>query len=332
MFAGIKNDKIDENGEPVDVRPIGIGITFRKIVGIILKNHSAQFSATHFGDVQQALVSGGTEKIIHTFQLAVTQKSELCNYFMDGTNAFNSANSRIGLYECFKHFKSALPYLIAMYGSATQCWFYGLAEQITAIKSTEGYTQGDVMATWAYIMTIQPFVLGLNNIIGESGLVRFFVDDGNMCAPFDILMQAIAYVRTEGPKYGYIINTNKGSLLGSYDTAVQQKSELIDVHGLNESTIHIHPSDCDDDELRPALTLEYGAKVLGSFVGSNEYVLSKLKLHVDELQPYVEKLIAIENLQCRNLILRSCFCSKIDHLLRTIRPELTNSIVELFEG
>ena len=66
------------------------------------------------------------------------------------------------------------------------------------------------MATWAFIMTIQPFLLGLREVLGEGNFTKFFVDDGNICADFETMILAIEYILEHGPKYGYHMSLSKG--------------------------------------------------------------------------------------------------------------------------
>ena len=108
----------------------------------------------------------------------------------------------------------------------------------------DGFTQGDLMATWAFIMTIQPFLIGLHNILGDENFAKFFVDDGNMCANFDKMVLGIEYILEVGPDYGYILNRNKGAFIfwGSVEWSWLWRGRifwLIDFSSRNCSSIFI---------------------------------------------------------------------------------------------
>ena len=93
-------------------------------------------------------------------------------------------------------------------------------------------------------------------------------------------------IDAEGTKYGYYIKRNKGTYLlgrcGSYEQAREKKQHLINRFGFEESLIHLHPSDV---ALAPGLDQNwsicnhnYGAKVLGTWVGTPEYIQSWLRI------------------------------------------------------
>jgi hypothetical protein len=219
-----------------------------------------------------------------------------------------------------------------MYGTSSNCWYYGLEDGIKAVKSQEGFTQGDVLATWAYIMTIHPFLQGIKSILSGIGFVKFFVDDGNIAAPHDVMINVLQYISEVGPKYGYNIKKTKGSyLIGKCgaEVASQRKQHLVEVLGFNEDIIHIHPDDDPDVESGE----KYGMKILGTFVGSDDYVKKGLAKYYDkELTTVAEKLKNVKDLQTKFILLKHCFCPKIIHTLRTVRPDLTFELTEKFEG
>ncbi len=258
MFAGPKGED--------DVRPIGIGGTFRKIAATVLFKSSQVFNAKHFGRLQFALLKSGTDQIIHAFVMSLTSAPNKCKFAMDAINAFNKANRKRGLAEVFTYFKQALPYLLTMYGDDLNCWYYGLPDAIAAIKAQEGFTQGDVMATWAYIMTIQPFLKGIHSRLGDEGFVKFFVDDGNLCGDFEDMLDVIDYIIQVGPTYGYHMSKVKGSyLLGKCENrelAVERKALLVEKFEMSPDMIHIHPDNAEVDD-RDKVALEYGMVMLG---------------------------------------------------------------------
>ena len=279
-------------------------------------------------------MAGGSEKIIHSFHLAM-ELSETDKFAIDAVNAFNSGNKFIGLGEIGRHVKEVLPYMLAMYGSDPKCWYYGLGDEIKPILAEEGFTQGDVMATWAFIMTIQPFLVGLDEILGGDGnFAKFFVDDGNLCADFDKMVEAIDYILRVGPKYGYIMSLIKGSyLLGKCGKvlALERRQILVDKFGMLESVIHFHPDDVDDEDKQGA-ALEYGMKILGAYVGTDEFTKHKLVELSETLVETAGSLKKVTTLQSRFLLLKNCFCPKIIHVLRTTRPSLTCELIATFEN
>ena len=120
-------------------------------------------------------------------------------------------------------------------------------------------------------MALQPFFKKLQTDLGLDGLALFFVDDSNFSAPHQIMLRTIQGIKEDGPKYGYHLNPDKGTyLLGRCETAEdarQRKATLVKL-GLNPDIIRVHP---DNTPIPIHAAFLYGAKVLGSYIGSPEY-------------------------------------------------------------
>jgi hypothetical protein len=112
-----------------------------------------------------------------------------------------------------------------------------------------------------------------------------------------------------------------------YAAAVEAVRDLKDICGLHESVIHIHPSNDQSAEN----VASYGAKVLGSFVGSDVYVTSSINAYIAQLQMDCDKLVHYPNYQGRMLLFRNCFVLKPQYLLRTLPPNVTGVLGERFE-
>ena len=72
----------------------------------------------------------------------------------------------------------------------------------------------------------------------------------------------------------------------------------------------------------------YGAKVLGSYVGSEESIANRLEKKLAELKKEADAITMVGSLQIQYLLLRWCFCQKIIHLQRTIPPNLIGTYLE----
>ena len=53
-------------------------------------------------------------------------------------------------------------------------------------------------------MATLPFVQELANLVGEAGSSKFFIDDGNLSAPFTKMLEALDFVFDEGPIIVYV--------------------------------------------------------------------------------------------------------------------------------
>ena len=85
--------------------------------------------------------------------------------------------------------------------------------------------------------------------------------------------------------------------------------------------IRIHPDNGGGKML-------YGAKVLGSYVGSEESIANRLEKKLAELKKEADAITTVGSFQVQYLLLRWCFCRKIIHLQRTIPPNLIGTYLE----
>jgi hypothetical protein len=72
---------------------------------------------------------------------------------------------------------------------------------------------------------------------------------------------------------------------------------------------------------------EYGAKILGSFVGSDAYMKEQLRNYCVDLKRTADKLIEYPSFQGRFLLFQKCFAPKPVYLMRTMPPALSLEIL-----
>jgi hypothetical protein len=305
-----------------DVRPISINDTMIKLVKKVMFKITSEFNRDFFVGIQYALKSNGAEEIVHTLRAAFELNPDYDTFALDGENAFNKLNRKQSLFQIKQNFPMLLPLLRENYGISRNCWYYGLEDAIKPVASQEGMNQGDVLATWGYCVGIHSFLQNLRDILGLEGFVKFFCDDGNIHVPFDQMKLALQYIKEHGPRYGYFIKHNKGRyLLGKcpdIQTANERMSWLKN-YGLAEDILFFHPDNVELDPVRKEKAiLEYGVNILGSFIGTDEYVTKCLAEKTEVLRSIKDKLINFPNYQIRSLLFRKCFNSKVNYLHRTI--------------
>ena len=96
---------------------------------------------------------------------------------------------------------------------------------------------------------------------------------------------------------------------------------LITRFDFDPALIRIHPDNGGDKLL-------YGAKVLGSYVGSEKSIANRLEKKLAELKKEADAITTVGLLKIQYLLLRWCFCQKIIHLQRTIPPNLIGTYLE----
>ena len=373
-----------------DVRPIGMGMMLRKLASLhILSLVKESSMSTYLSEYQYALRAGGMEEVIHLFHAARTIKPHYDIYKVDANNAFNSANRSLGLLTILKEFPVALPLMRMMYNQPSKAFYFhskpssGFDEdnkvEILEILSKQGFHQGDVLGTWAYIMTLHPLLLSLHKHLAECKRNRakeaksntiieddfddlslidllhlFFVDDGNLCGEHNTLLDAVTYLQQKGPAFGYFFNPEKGSyLIGECKTSRELQSRINNLNalGINASIVKsLSPpaaifdiDTSDSEEENPLLAtantqiieaeekkLLYGTKMLGSYIGSDSFIVEQLRIQISKWKLIVDALISHTSLQDRMILLTKCFSCKPIHLLRSLPTHLTHQFAKDF--
>ena len=122
------------------------------------------------------------------------------------------------------------------------------------------------MGNFLCAMAFLPLLLGVLGIMSSvGGYCKFFVDDGNLCAPFAKMLETITFIQQEGPHYGYVMHLGKGTYLlgrcGSMAIAWERRLSLIEF-GIDPSIIKIHPEDYFDANRNQLIELGYDVDIL----------------------------------------------------------------------
>ena len=323
-----------------DVRPIGVGITFRKLASLVISRKMQNFTNDYMNKFQYVMRRNGCESI----QISLKEISERNPfndmYTIDADNAFNRVNRLKGITEIIKHCPEISSFVKAMYLEKSKGWYYGLHDAIKEITSSMGFHQGCVLASWLYAMTTYPLLVHMDETIrrefgDQENLQKFYADDGNLNAPRPIMYRMIEILQAEGPKYGYHIKANKGAYLigkcASCEEAQNVSTHLQQTFRISPNVIQVHPDNVHIDQ-KEIQKKRYGFKVLGSFVGTDEYVKEQLDVYYQSLEDDAVKLMEYPDYQTRMLLFRKSFLSKPVHIFRTIPPDLTEAFVEQFEA
>jgi hypothetical protein len=313
-----------------DIRPIGIGFTLRKLASLMSMNRLYRFSDEHFSKFQFGMKSSGCEYIVQSVSMTKRMNPELDTFCLDAKNAFNAINRLHAIKEIKKHTPEAVPFIKDMYLHHTKGWFRN-SDEFNCIASNKGVCQGDVLSSWLFCMVLQPLLEDLNQHImnlfpnSKTG-IYFSIDDGTLVGERSVLIEAINFIKREGVKIGFELNENKGAyLLGICRSDEEAQNALIEIKdktGINCSLL-IHPENCNEN------AVIYGSKILGSYIGSEQYIKESLKKHAQDLNIIAEKLIEYPDLQGRYILFKNSFMLKPIHLFRTIDPETCSDYLKV---
>ena len=110
----------------------------------------------------------------------------------------------------------------------------------------------------------------------------------NIHASHQVMEIIIRCLQREGPKYGYYINPSKGKYLigrcASLEDAELIRAKLVNDLGLANNIIIKHPDNDSSDLPLEEKKENYGVKVVGSFIGSPEFIQHQLDVYLQELE------------------------------------------------
>jgi hypothetical protein len=322
------------------VRPIGMGSVWRKIISSHFFSEtyvpclhyaaSSSFNDGHFKGLQFGTLPRGCETILHSFNHHVEARQDQDTLFADASNAFNSLSRQKGLEETFKYFPDHIPFLREIYLKPSFGAYFGLKQGIKLIPSKEGFHQGCIQACWLFSMAFHPFLRTLVQIVGHTGIVKALVDDTNISATTAKMFEAITHINSEGRKIGFMMNPKKGALLlgrcSSRLEALQKKDSYMSTFGLIDSVIHIHPDNM------PGPGTNYGAIVLGSFIGHSAYIQSEVANKCVQLEKVKQDILKVSNKQIQFLMLIWCYSQKLNYIQRTLPHDALVPLLNEYEG
>jgi hypothetical protein len=308
---------------------------YRKLAGmILLQNHVNEIRST-MGDIQLGVgTSCGAEKIVHTVQNFILTKPTEDAILIDFRNAFNTVSREIILQAIKIQLPNMYPFVSTIYDASPNLWFKSpptpnQPPTVSSILSAEGAQQGDPLGPLLFALAVMPLLKDLDRALG--GIVRAYLDDTTLLGQFVFQTNSLTLLSNECQKYGLSVNYKKFHILmGSRptleDALADQQAYALLCPGIPTTNIKIHP-----DNL-PSSSSLYGFVVLGTPVGTDEFVISYLANFVSStLVSDINRLDKVTQLHSLWTYFSYVVNQKITHLLRAIPPRLTASLVKSFE-
>ena len=277
---------LDKNPE---VRPIGVGVVLRRIIG---KTTSAMFKEEIKEAVGPLQVcaghSAGSEAAIHAMNQVFNEEGADEVLLIDATNAFNQMNRAVAMHNIM-----ALC-IINTYRSPSRLFISGGGE----IFSQESTTQGDLLAMPWYAINTNRMISSLRASIPQVKQV-WLVDDSAGGGSIESLYQWYKSLCEEGKNFGYIVNGAKSCLIVKNSELAESAKKLF------------------GDEVN--ITLE-GRRHLGVVIGSKEFKNQYCQEKVDKWLREMESLTEISKSQphAAYVAFTKGFKSKFTYYLRTI--------------
>ena len=248
------------------------------------------------GDLLSPLQMGvgvelGCESIIHAARMILEEDPSLHLLQADFKNAFNEIGREYILAEVEAQLPELLAYVSTCYGSSSHLFFGG-----HTLESSTGVHQGDPVSLVIFTLVVHPVVLAVRDEVPELKQNSFFLDDSLLIGRTEQLQRALQIIVREGEPRGLRLSPGK-STLWSPSGAVQTDAFGYGVRILTEA----------------------GTRVLGSPIGSQEFVKKYLEEAVEKCREISEQLPRLEDSMTSYILTRSCLgLTSFSFLLRTV--------------
>ena len=287
--------KTDEESRVIMMLGLHSKIIFSSFAGSKLKKKLQSEHLKH----QYGTKSAGAEAVVHTFQQVISQNPDYDVFSADAVKAFYNLNRDITMRKLKDVAPQVFNFFMDKYDNSANAFFFGLARGVATFKQTEGGAPGSPEMSFLYELGISDFVQNIADLLSDpnssqprKGVVAGYMDDLCWAAPFAKMVDVINFVKARGPAYGYNLNMKKSIYLmapSSECFSQQQLFERINVLaslGMPIENIKAHPrliNSCHpstSSEVLAKRAVQWGCKILGAFVGMDEYVIHQLNMYM----------------------------------------------------
>jgi hypothetical protein len=312
MFASGNIVTFDKGG--TDVRPLAIGLTIRRIASRCIclaqrEAFEALFRGTQFGVANK----NGIEKIIHAMrELWEAQADEDWGFFQyDAVNAFNTVRRKAILDALEEKFEALVPFFLALYQPKS---FLRVRQNVgfVVMLSQEGVQQGDPLGPFLFCVALSLVMDKISDI--DAVLNLAYMDDITSAGPMKTIRDAIV-PELEKAEQSIGLKTNRSKSIVDGRTVVPA--------GFN--------AEYKVRATRLAAKVEeQGLKVLGSPVGTGEYVDCFFDKEIKDYDKALARLVQVPDKQLAMLMFKHKV-GQIDFLLRTTPSDQTLKFCEDYD-
>ena len=297
LFGALKKDG--------GIRPIAVGNLLRRLTSKCFNAGTADRAAARLGPHQLGVgVRGGLEAIVHTVrQLVEIGGEDLAVLQLDLKNAYNMASREAAFKEVEEHFPDCLRWVLTCYNVEAELVF---GDHI--ILSRSGFHQGDPLAGLLFSLVLQPIIDRIQAEVPSLKFNGWYLDDGTVVGTKEELRRVVDIIRELGPARGLHLST----------------AETVHPPARPKSTIWMfNTNSTEPDPLDRGIPRiqEAGFVLLGTPVGSPEFVEEKIRSRMEKVKLITDKLPLLQDAQTEFVLLRSCLSlPKMLYVLRTTDP------------
>ena len=284
-----------------DVRPIAIGETLRRLTARAICNQKRRQFANFFYPLQHGVsTSGGTELIIHHIQLLLEKNPEWILLKTDVKNAFNSIGRSHLLNQVAEHHPDIYPHVAQMYSSSSPLVFHQ-DNSSSVILSEEGIHQGDPLGPVLFSIGIQPLLMRLQDHNPNIKVLAYLDDVFVLGDPANVV-PALDEIKSMFREINLVVADHKCEIYSPTPAACESLLSSVSIPVTSE-----------------------GVTVLGTPIGSSQFVAEASSSIAEKGDYLCNQLNSLNDLQSSMLLLRYCHIGCLNHLARSIPPNILQS-------
>ena len=221
------------------MRPIGIGETFRRIVGKAAVRAIREDIQAACGSLQVcAGLEAGCEAAVHAVRETFADEDSEAALLIDASNAFNSVKRECTLQNIVMMCPSFYIFLVNTYRRPIRLFIPAWKEEIL---SNEGTTQGDPAAMGMYALSVVPLIKETKMSENKEFAQIWYAEDGTGVGKLQRLREWWDMLSEQGPKYGYHANARKTILVvkPQHETKARSIFETTGIEIVTSGTRHL---------------------------------------------------------------------------------------------
>ncbi len=295
-LASAKLIPLSKPNDKSGVRPIAIGLVWRRATGKILMKHVSEAASKYLSPEQFGVgVAGGAEKVIHALRFARLlniKNPDFAILQLDFSNAFNRISRKFFLEAVKKDFPELLPFVSYCYCFKPKLFVNG---KRVIIDSENGSQQGDPLGPFLFALVMNILVKEISKKYGAKILNLWYLDDGTIAGRPETLHEIYNFFEVEGPKLGLFVNVVKSKIY--WPSGSMQGQELF-------------PAELSREQ--------EGLLVLGSPIGSDDFISRAFSSKLIKIDETIQKLPKLDDAQVAFTLVQNCLgLSSVNYFTRT---------------
>ena len=298
------------------VRALVVGDVLRRLVGRTLAQQYASELQAACMPIQYGLSTrAGTEALVRLLRVATEMDPRATVLSIDAVGAFDHV-SRHAMLAGLMHRPSLqplLPFARQFYASDSTYVWQDAQGDTHEIRQAEGGEQGDPLMPALYAIAQHPALAAVNEQLHEGEAVFAYLDDIYVVAAPERIRELQDLCQRALREHTRIeLNRGKTRI---WNAGGEEPANISDLHGQSEEPIWTGDWALPRDR--------QGLLVLGTPLGTDEYVASTLAARSETQQRLLTRIPDVPDLQAAWLLLHFCAAPRANYLLRNVPPALT---------